>query len=438
MNMIFENSSEFARRLDVKDPLRYIRNLFIIPEEEGREQIYFLGNSLGLQPKITATLLNEVLKQWGRLGVEGFFKGAKPWLVYHDELISPLSEIVGALPHEVVVMNQLTVNLHLMMTTFYQPEGMRKKIICESKAFPSDQYMLETHLKQRGLNPEEIIIEVNPREGEFNIRTEDILQTIDANKEEVTLVFWGGVNYYTGQVFDMEAITDAAHKAGATAGFDLAHAAGNVALRLHDWKVDFACWCSYKYLNSGPGAVAGTFIHERYHQADSLKRLGGWWGHNKASRFLMQKGFDPIPTAEGWQLSTPSPMLYAAHQAALQIFREAGMDKLISKGQLMSDFILFILADIEKQLDRDVLQIITPQKKEEKGCQVSLLMKRSGKEVFDFLSCNGIFADWREPDVIRIAPVPLYNTFEEIWQFGNKLLAALKAMPQDETVKKVG
>jgi kynureninase len=423
--MEFLNSLECAQRLDTQDALKPFRNNFIIPQVDGGNGIYFLGNSLGLQPKRTADYIQDVLTQWSRFGVEGFFKGSQPWLRYHDHLVQPLAAVVGALPHEVVVMNQLTVNLHLMLVSFYQPAGKRTKILCEAKAFPSDQYMLETHLRQRGLDPEEHIIEVTPEQGQITIRHEAILQKLEEHKEEIALVFWGGVNYYTGQLFNMQAIAEAAHKAGASVGFDLAHAAGNVPLLLHQWNVDFACWCSYKYLNAGPGAVGGVFVHERHHQDKSLNRFGGWWGYKQDTRFLMQKGFQPIPSAEGWALSTPSPLLFAAHQAALEIFAKAGMDALISKSRLLTTYLLFLLQDITKKFHQPFFKVLTPTDERERGCQLSILVEKNGKELFDQLAEKGVFADWREPDTIRVAPVPLYNTFEEVWRFGAILEQAL-------------
>ena len=347
--------------------------------------------------------------------------GEQPWLHYHDQLIQPLSKIVGAKPAEVVVMNQLTVNLHLLLASFYQPHDKRRKIICEAKAFPSDQYMLETHLKQRGLDPNEIVIEVQQRPGEVLIREDDILSAIEQNKEELSLVFWSGVNYYTGQVYNLAALTGAAHQAGARIGLDLAHAAGNVELRLHEWNVDFAAWCSYKYLNSGPGGVGGAYIHERFHTDNNLPRLAGWWGYKKETRFLMQPGFDPIPTAEGWQLSTPSPLLYAAHKAALEIFDEVGFDFLRIKAQRLSDYLMFIIDEVNLALANSIVEILTPREAGKKGAQVSMLMLQNGKDIFDRLTKNGVFADWREPNVIRIAPVPLYNSFEEVYRFGQIL-----------------
>lgn len=424
--MQFENSLNFAQQLDKQDSLKSFRNEFIIPVRDGKEQIYFLGNSLGLQPKSTASHIQQVLEQWSQWGVAGFTKGEQPWWYYHDQLTQPLSKIVGALPHEVVVMNQLTVNLHLLLISFYQPQGKRTKILCEAKAFPSDQYLLETHIKQRGLNPEEVIIEVQPREGEVTIQHEDIIRAIEQNKDELALVLWGGVNYYSGQLFDMEAITKAAQSVGAKVGFDLAHAVGNVPLQLHNWNVDFAAWCSYKYLNSGPGAVGGAYIHERYHKDTSLQRFAGWWGYERNEQFTMKKGFVPAGTAEGWQLSTPSPILYAAHKASLQIFERVELDKLFQKGRQLSNYLLFIIKEMNRKLPAPFIKVITPL--EEKGCQVSMLMLQKGKEVFNVLSENGVFADWREPDVIRVAPVPLYNTFEEVYQFGQLLERACESV----------
>jgi kynureninase len=424
--MQFENSLLFAQQLDKVDPLKDFRSQFIVPSVNDKEQIYFLGNSLGLQPKNTKEELNKILDQWGQYGVEGFFKGDQPWIDYHDQLKGPLSKIVGALPHEVSVMNQLTVNLHLMMVSFYQPKGKRNKIICEAKAFPSDQYMFETHVRHYGLNPDEVIIEVHPRKNEHTIHLEDILQTIKQHKDELALVFFGGVNYYSGQLFDIWSITEAAQKAGAKVGFDLAHAAGNVSLQLHNWNVDFACWCSYKYLNAGPGAVGAVYIHERHHNESSILRYAGWWGYNKATRFKMQKGFIPIPTAEGWQLSTPSFLLYAAHKASLKIFEEAGWENILAKQKLLNNYLWFLLDEINLSSPKKIIEIITPRPdsyrdEEERGCQVSLLIPERGREIFDSLSGAGVMADWREPNVIRIAPVPLYNSFEEVWKFANIL-----------------
>lgn len=412
--MNFLNSLSFAREIDSKDTLKHFRSRFNIPKTDGKEKIYFLGNSLGLQPVTTASAIQEVLDQWSQFGVEGFTHGKNPWMDFHDQLAGPLAEIVGALPSEVVVMNHLTVNLHLLMSGFYSPEGKKNKIICEAKAFPSDQYMMETHVRFHGLDPEKTIIEIQPRAGEHHIRTEDIVEEIEKQKNELSLILWGGVNYYSGQFFDIQAITGAAHRAGAIAGFDMAHAAGNVILKLHDWNVDFACWCSYKYLNSGPGTIAGAYIHERYHHNHSVPKLAGWWGYEKENRFKMKKGFKPVASAEGWQVSTPPMILYAAHKASLEIFKEAGMDNLAVKGQQLSDYLIFLLNEINAVHPDHPIEIITPLSK---GCQVSVLFKQNGRQIFERLSINGIFADWREPSVIRVAPVPLYNTFEEVFNY---------------------
>jgi kynureninase len=421
--MQFQNTIDFALQLDAQDPVKQFRERFLFPRHEDSDAIYFLGNSLGLQPKTAAAHVNKILKQWQEEGVESFFKGNEPWMQLHDQLTPTLSKIVGSLAEEVVVMNGLTVNVHLLLTTFYQPKGKWNKIICEAKAFCSDQYALETHVKQRGLNPGDVIIEIHPRPGEVTLHEEDILSAIDEHKDELALVFFGGVNYYTGQVFDLKKITHAAHNAGACAGFDLAHAAGNVQLNLHDDDVDFACWCSYKYLNSGPGAIAGAYVHERFHKDESLNRLGGWWGYNKATRFKMAKGFDPIPTAEGWQLSTPPIVLYALHKASLEVFAEAGFDRLLQKGQLLSDYLLYLLNHINASVKEQAIHVLTPANA--KGCQVSMLMLQNGKAIFDTLAANGIYADWREPDVIRVAPVALYNTFTEVFEFATILKQAI-------------
>lgn len=372
--MSLENSFEFSQKLDQKDPLKNFRSEFIIPQHQNKKAIYFLGNSLGLQPKRASKYIQQVLEQWASYGVEGFFKGGQSWMQYHQQLTPTLSEIVGAMPHEVVVMNQLTVNLHLMLVSFYQPRGKRNKILCEAKAFPSDQYMLHSHVKHRGLNPDEIIIEVQPRKGEVLIKEEDILTAIEQHKDELALVLWGGVNYYTGQLFNMENITKAAHAVGVKAGFDLAHAAGNIPLQLHDWNVDFACWCSYKYLNSGPGAVAGAFIQERYHKNFSLDRFAGWWGNKKETQFLMEKNFEPELSAEGWQLSTPSPVLFATHKASLDIFKDAGIANVFEKNKRLNTYLWFVLEEIKKQVPEDSLKLFTPTNENERGCQVSLCL----------------------------------------------------------------
>lgn len=424
--MTFENTLAFAQQFDRQDKLAHFRNRFLIPQHEGRDAIYFTGNSLGLQPKTTATYLQEVLNDWAQLGVEGFFQAKDAWLHYHESLLEPLGNIVGALPHEVVPMNALTVNIHLLLATFYRPTQERFKIICEAKAFPSDQYALLSQAQLHGYPPEEVIITVQPRSGEQTIRQEDILKTIEEHGSQTAVVFLGGLNYYSGQVFNMQAITEAAHKAGAHCGFDLAHAAGNIELHLHDWQVDFACWCSYKYLNSGPGGISGIYIHEKWATNTEMPRLAGWWGNDKSNRFQMTPDFRPYPTAEGWMLSTTPMLLMAAHKASLQIFEEAGFENLVKKGQQLSSFLIFILQEINQSLSESAINIITPVSEEEKGCQVSMLMLRDGRKVFDALLSKGILPDWREPDVIRVASVPLYNTFEEVWRFGEIMREVLQ------------
>jgi kynureninase len=416
--MNFENTIEFAKKLDGQDALKSFRSKFFIPQHEGKDTIYFTGNSLGLQPKSTAAYIQQELNDWAQYGVEGHFHAKNPWLSYHEIFPRLLSKILGAKEEELVVMNQLTVNLHLLMVSFYQPTAQRFKIICEAKAFPSDQYALESQVKFHGLNYEDAVIEVAPRAGEHTIRLEDILATIEQHKDSVALVLFGGVNYYTGQLFNMQAITKTAHSVGAICGFDLAHAAGNIELHLHDWNVDFACWCSYKYLNSGPGGVSGVFIHEKHIANKSIKRFAGWWGYKKDTRFKMERGFEPIPTAEGWQLSNAPVLSMAAHKASLDIFDEAGFDKLVTKGKLLAAYLHYVLNEINQQQTEKIIEVITPTNEDERGCQVSMLMLKDGKKIFDTLMQQGVIADWREPNVIRVAPVPLYNSFEDIYQFG--------------------
>lgn len=416
--MNFINSIEFARQLDDRDVLKPFREKFYIPMINGKDSIYFTGNSLGLQPKTTQDHVLNELEDWANYGVEGHFHARNPWVSYHEMFSPLLAEIVGGLPEEIVAMNQLTVNLHLLMISFYQPTKERFKIICEAKAFPSDQYAIASQVLLHGLDPAKTIIEISPANGNHTITTEDILAAINEHGKETALLIFGGVNYYSGQVFDMPSITKAAHEAGAYCGFDLAHAAGNISLHLHDWDVDFACWCSYKYLNSGPGGVAGAFIHQRHITNKKLLRLAGWWGQGKQNRFKMEKDFDPIPTAEGWQLSNAPILSMAAHKASLDIFMEAGMKNLIAKGKMLSSYLLFILDEINSSVDENVIEIITPRPESERGCQVSMLMLKNGKNIFEALKKEGVIADWREPNVIRVAPVPLYNSFEDIYKFG--------------------
>ena len=424
--MNYQNSLGLARGLDANDRLKKFRHQFHIPQFNGKDSIYFTGNSLGLQPKRVSEYIQQELDDWAKLGVEAHFHAKNPWLHYHELFPQRLSKIVGAEPAEVVAMNQLTVNLHLLMVSFYRPTRRRYKIICEARAFPSDQYAFESQVRFHGFDPGKAIIEVSPREGEQVIRREDILDVIKKHSKSTALVLFGAVNYYNGQLFDIPAITAAAHEAGALCGFDLAHAAGNVELKLHDWNVDFGCWCSYKYLNSGPGGVAGIYIHRRHHNDPAIPRFAGWWGHNKETRFRMEKGFDPIPSAEAWQLSNAPVLSMAAHKAALDVFEEAGMELLHEKRKQLSAFLHFILQDINSQASEKLIEVITPDGEGERGCQVSMLMLRRGKEIFRELAGHGVIADWREPNVIRVAPVPLYNSFEDVWRFGNIIASILR------------
>lgn len=424
--MIYENTLEFARKADFQDPLKHFRERFYMPQYHRSDCIYFTGNSLGLQPRTVSDYVDQELEDWATLGVEGHFKATHPWVSYQELFPALLSKIVGGLPEEVVAMNQLTVNLHMLMGTFYRPTKERFRIICEAKSFPSDQYALESQVQLYGFDPKEAIIEVGAREGEHHLRTEDIEAAIEQYRDSTALVLFGGVNYYSGQVLDMEAITRAGRRAGAYVGFDLAHAVGNVELHLHDWDVDFACWCSYKYLNSGPGGVAGAFIHERHATNTAMPRLAGWWGYEKESRFEMKPGFKPIPTAEGWQVSNAPILLMAVHRAALDIFEDAGMEALLEKSHRLTGFLFHVLDDINNRLPEKSIEVITPRGQGEHGCQVSMLMLKKGREVFDSLLQHGVIGDWREPNVIRVAPVPLYNTFEEVWQFGNIIKTILE------------
>ena len=417
--MNYKNTLLFAQQLDENDTLKNFRAQFYIPVINKKEAIYFLGNSLGLQPKTAQDEVLKIMEAWANFGVEGFFMGKSPWLEYQKKITPLLCNIIGAKEEELVTMNHLTVNLHLLMISFYQPTKTRYKIICEAKAFPSDQYAFQSQVKLHGYKIEDAIIEVQPKAGTDIITTADILEIIEAHKESVAIVLFSGVNYYTGQFFDMPAITNAAHMAGAVAGFDLAHAAGNVELHLHDWDIDFACWCNYKYLNSGPGAIAGAFINHKHLQNKNLQRLEGWWGNDITNRFKMEKNFTPYPTAQAWQMSTPPVMLLATLKASLDIFEKAGFKNLLAKSKLMSDYLFFVLDAINQK--QEYFKIVTPRNPNEKGCQVSLSVNKNAKAVFDELLPNGIFADWREPNVIRIAPVPLYNSFTDIFLFGHTL-----------------
>ncbi|HEY0656409.1 MAG TPA: kynureninase [Chryseosolibacter sp.] len=421
--MKFEKSLAFAKSLDKKDSLKSFRALFEIPKVNGKASIYLTGNSLGLQPKSTRKFVNEELEDWAKLGVEGHVHSRRPWLYYHKFSKRSLAKIVGAKPSEVVAMNQLTVNLHLMMVSFYRPTKQRFKIITESGAFSSDQYAFETQLKFHGLDTNRALIELKPREGEAFLRTDDILRSIEEHRDELALVIFGGVQYYSGQFFQIDKITKAGHDAGAVVGFDLAHAAGNVPLNLHKDNVDFAVWCSYKYLNSGPGAIAGAFVHERHGKSFEIPRFAGWWGHNEGERFQMKKGFQPMEGVDGWQLSNFPILQGAAHLASMEIFDRAGMKNLVTKSKALTGFLEFLLNDID-QVEK-YFRILTPSDPRERGCQLSIFMLENGKKVFQKLTKAGVIADWREPNVIRVAPVPLYNSFEDVFRFAEIFRSAV-------------
>lgn len=419
--MTFQNTREFAQSLDAQDELRKYRDEFHFPHVNGKQVIYFTGNSLGLQPKRTKTYVDEVMNDWANLAVEGHFYSDKPWWDYQERFAVPLSDIVGAKPTEVGVMNTLTVNLHLLMVSFYNPTPQKYKIICEEKAFPSDQYMFQSQVKFHGYDPKDAIVEIKRREGEANIRLEDILAKIEEVGNELALVLIGGVNYYTGQVFDMKTITATGQKHGAYVGWDLAHAAGNIKLDLHDWNVDFAAWCSYKYMNSGPGNASGFFVHEKHHNDKELKRFAGWYGHNKERRFKMEPDFDPVHGADGWQISNLPILSLAPYLASVEMFAEVGMDKLIAKRNLITSYLEFVLHEIDKELEGADFEILTPANQEERGCQLSVYLHGQGRELFDRLMKNGVITDWREPNVIRLAPAPFYCSFEDMYEFGQIL-----------------
>lgn len=417
---MFQNTADFAREMDANDPLQHYRNEFIFPQHNGHNVIYFTGNSLGLQPKRTRLYVDEVMNDWANLAVEGHFFAEKPWWDYQERFAEPLSKIVGCKPAEVTVMNTLTVNLHLLMVSFYRPTSKRYKIICEEKAFPSDQYMFQSQIRFHGFDPKEALVEIKRRDGEHNIRHEDIIAAINEVGDELALVLFGGVNYYTGQVFDMKAITDAGHQVGALVGFDLAHAAGNIALELHNWNVDFAAWCSYKYMNSGPGNASGCFVHEKHHAAN-LPRFAGWWGHNKERRFKMEPDFDPVKGADGWQVSNLPILSLAPYLASTEMFAEVGMEKLIAKRNLLTAYLEFILHEIDAQIPGTEFEIITPSNPNERACQLSVYLHGQGRNLFDYLMANGVITDWREPNVIRLAPAPFYCSFEDMFNFGQVL-----------------
>ena len=427
--MEYQNSLSFAQQLDTGDPLKHFRQRFIIPRHQNHDAIYLCGNSLGLQPHAAAAFVAHEMETWAAKGVEGWFEGSAPWLDYQRLLKPSLTAILGTEDSEIAIMNSLTVNLHLLMVSFYRPSDKRYKVIMEGKAFPSDQYAIESQVRYHGYQPDDAIIELFPREGEYLLRTADIIQAIEENAGELALVLFGGINYYTGQLFDIAAITQAAHQAGAYAGFDLAHAAGNVPLKLHDRDVDFACWCSYKYLNSGPGGISGIFVHQKHHNNPRLHRFAGWWGYQRDTQFKMEKGFIPEQGADGWQVSTSPVLLMALNKAALDIFEDAGgIYPLRDKSIRLTAYLEFLIQEVNNTAGHEWLKIITPAEPGERGCQLSLICRRQGKAIFDYLTAHGVIGDWREPDVIRLSPVPLYNTFTDVYRTGVLLAEAIDGL----------
>ncbi|MDZ4823493.1 MAG: kynureninase [Flavobacteriales bacterium] len=424
--MEFQNTPSFAASLDAQDQLASYRQKFFFPQHDGKNVLYFTGNSLGLQPSGVREALMQECDDWAHFGVEAHHHAKTPWYAYHEIFADGAAKLVGALPEEVVVMNQLTVNLQLLLISFYQPKGKRNKILFETKPFPSDHYAFESQARLHGLKSDDVLVEMQPREGEYTLRTEDIISKIHELEDELALVCFGGVNYFSGQFFDIAAITKAAHEVGAIAGFDLAHAAGNLPLHLHDWNVDFACWCTYKYLNSGPGSVAGAFINQKHVKNTGLPRLAGWWGHNKETRFAMKPGFDPMLSAESWQLSNAPVFAMAVHKVALDIFTEVGMEKLRAKSIQLTAYLAFILNEVEKNTG-EKLSIITPKNVDERGCHLSVIFPGRDKSLVQKLSERGATVDWREPNVMRIAPVPLYNSFGDVYSFGQILQEVLQS-----------
>jgi len=420
----FEVGRDCALAMTARDPLAGYRNLFHIPKTpDGADCVYLSGHSLGLQPKTARGYVERELEDWAKLGVEGHFHAQNPWVPYHEMLAAPTARLVGALPEEVVVMNSLTVNLHLMLVSFYRPKGARNKIVVESNAFPSDQYAVQSQIRYHGYDPASSLVEIAPRPRETTIRTEDIEKLLAAEGERIALLMLGGVNYYSGQAFECARITEAAHAKGCAVGFDMAHAAGNIPVKLHDWNPDFAVWCNYKYLNGGPGCIAGCFVHERHARNPNLPRFAGWWGNDKDARFRMEPQFQPIAGAEGWQLSNPSILSMAALCASMDIFDEVGMEKLRAKSERLTTYLEFLL----EQKPQEGFSIITPRDPAQRGAQLSLRVTKNGRAVCESLAHHGIICDWREPDIMRVAPVPLYNSFLDVHTFVEKFLTEIRA-----------
>ena len=419
--MQFSSAEDFAKQLDSEDPLRGFRAKFHLPlGKDGRPLIYFAGNSLGLMPKSAKQIINQELNDWATLGVTAHLEAKAPWYSYHETVGEPAARLVGARANEVICMNSLTVNLHLMMATFYRPTKSRFKILMEDPAFPSDTYAIKTQIVHHGLNAKDALILARPRKAELTVKTEDVLELIERHAHELAVVLIGGVNFFTGQLFDIPTITEAAQKHGITMGVDLAHAIGNVPLSLHDWNVDFAVWCSYKYLNAGPGAVAGAFVHERHATNTHLPRLAGWFGNDPNTRFRMhlEPEFIPVPSADGWQVSNPPILAMAPLRASLAIFDEAGgMEPLRKKSIKLTSYLQFLLESEPNGHSKQRYTAITPRSGSERGCQLSILAHQHPKELFNKLESSGVICDFREPNVIRVAPTPLYNTFHEVWRF---------------------
>jgi kynureninase len=418
----FQTGADFAAAMDARDPLAHFRDRFLIPKaKSGNACIYLCGHSLGLQPRTAGTYLDQELGDWGKLGVEGHFHARNPWISYHRLLTEQTASLVGAQPAEVVVMNSLTVNLHLMMASFYRPTAERHKILVERGAFPSDQYAVKSQIRFHGFDPVLSLLELTPRDGESFMRDEDIESLIEREGDSIALILLGGVNYVTGQAFDMAGITKAGQRKGCIVGLDLAHAAGNIPLRLHEWGPDFAVWCNYKYLNGGPGCLGGCFVHERHARAWDLPRFAGWWGHEESTRFQMGPDFHPMPGAEGWQLSNPPILALAPLRASMEIFSEAGLERLREKSVGLTGYLQFLL---DQQSSRRFF-IITPRDEERRGAQLSVRLPGAGRQLCDRLAAAGVIGDWREPDIFRVAPVPLYNTYQDVYRFVQHFSGAL-------------
>jgi kynureninase len=410
----YDQSLNDARAQDQIDDLRLYRDRFFVPKgPDGQEAVYLCGNSLGLQPLDARVYIEEVLEQWATRGVEGHVEGPHPWMPYHTFLTEKMAGVVGAQPSEVVVMNSLTVNLHLLMVSFYRPRPDRRKILIEFSPFPSDRYAVCSQIAFHGGDPASDLLELKPRPGGDQVYYEDLEALMAREGEQIALILLGGVNYYTGQAYDIRRVTELGHRYGCMVGFDLAHAAGNLDLHLHEAGPDFAAWCSYKYLNGGPGALSGIFVHERHAEARGLPRFTGWWGHDKDSRFQMPDAFQPMPGAEGWQLSNPPILSMAGMMASLDLFHEVGMQRLVAKSRRLTGYMEALLQD----LGEERISVITPSDPDQRGCQLSLRVRGADKSLFDRISAQGVIADWRAPDVIRVAPVPFYNSYEDVYRF---------------------